>query len=83
MHFFNNAAAVLYLFYLHKQGKEMDMSDTTLFPIWTAGIALILLILLIRLLFKVHPAEVQKEIMDDRNDPFANRTVDHLPTDTL
>lgn len=83
MHFFNNAAAVLYLFYLHKQGKEMDMSDTTLFPIWTAALALIILFLLMRLLFKVHPPEMQKEIMDNRNDPFANRTFDHLPTDNI
>jgi hypothetical protein len=83
MHFFNNAAAVLYLFYLHQQGKEMDMSDTSMFPLWTAAIALMVLILLMRLLFKVHPPEMQKEIMDNRNDPFANRTIDHLPTDTL
>ena len=83
MHFFNNAVAVLYLFYLHQQDKPMDMSDTSMFPIWTALIAIVVLILLLRLLYKKHPPEMQKEIIDNHSDPFANRNVGHQQPHTL
>jgi membrane protease YdiL (CAAX protease family) len=72
MHFINNAAAVVYLYALQQQGKPLDMSQTTVFPIWAGALAAVVVVLLVWWLRQIHPPVLVKEIMDDRRNPFTN-----------
>jgi uncharacterized protein len=72
MHFVNNAAAVIYLYVQQQQGKSVDMSQTTMFPLWAGVISLVVMVLLISWLAKINPPKQVTEVMDTRIDPFAN-----------
>jgi membrane protease YdiL (CAAX protease family) len=71
MHFVNNAAAVIYLYVQQQQGKPMDMTQTTMFPLWAGAISLVVIVSLIWWLAKIHPPKPVTEVMDARIDPFA------------
>lgn len=71
MHFVNNAAAVIFLYVEQHQGKPVDVSSTTIFPVWAGAIALVVMVGLIMLLAKIHPPQPVSEVTDARIDPFA------------
>jgi hypothetical protein len=62
----------VYLYALQQQGKPLDMSQTTVFPIWAGALAAVVVVLLVWWLRQIHPPVLVKEIMDDRRNPFTN-----------
>lgn len=72
MHFVNNAVAVVYFYTMHQQGKEIDLSQSQVFPSWAWLISLVLVFSVIWYLFKISKPHPVKEILQNRN-PFANR----------
>jgi uncharacterized protein len=71
MHFVNNAAAVLFLYVQQQQGKPVEVSSTTIFPVWAGAIALVVVVLLIGWLAKINPPHPATEVHDERINPFA------------
>lgn len=71
MHFVNNGAAVIFLYAQQQQGKPVDVSQTTIFPVWAGAIALVVIVGLIMWLAKLHPPKPVTEVFDARIDPFA------------
>jgi hypothetical protein len=73
MHFVNNAAAVVYMYVMHQQGKEIEISNTTVFPQWAWVVSVVLIALMIRQLLKMSKPEPVEEILQNRNFPFGDK----------
>ncbi len=73
MHFVNNLLAVLSLYYMHIQGKEAIIQDTSTFPWWTGLLAIGVIFVLLREIWKRKNIQQPEEVSDDRSDPFVNR----------
>jgi uncharacterized protein len=71
MHFVNNAAAVIYMFVMQQQGKPIEVSTTSVFPVWMAAVSLLMLAGLFFVIHKKFPAQPVAEIVQPRNNPFA------------
>ncbi len=72
MHFVNNAAAVVYMYLMHQQGKEIEISNTTVFPPWAWAVSVVLIVILFRQLFTHSAPEPVKEVLQQRNFPFGS-----------
>ncbi len=70
VHFLNNAFIVCYMFYLHLNGKEFDMSESTSFPWWASVIAAVAVVYLFRILHREQESKIPQEIYRKPNDPF-------------
>ena len=72
-HFMNNAIVVTMLFVTTRQGKKVDVSAEEHFPVWVAGLALVLVVALLTWFIRSSPkAEpIEEEIVFDMHNPFA------------
>ena len=73
MHFVNNLVAVLGLYYMHINNKEITLQDTSFFPWWSGLIALGIILVLLREFWKRRNTNLPDEIMDEYSNPFVNR----------
>ncbi len=73
-HFMNNAIIVTQLFILTRQGQKIDVSADDHFPLWVAGIGLVLVAALLTWFIRSSPKPqpLQPEIVFDKHNPFAN-----------
>ena len=54
------------------KGKPVEAVAEQQFPWWMALISIVILFLLFRLLHKLPPSPKPVEVLEDRNNPFAN-----------
>ena len=72
LHFINNAVVVTSLFFMGKRGEKMDMTTQAHLPIWVGGIALILVITLVKWLIETSSPIYTDDVIlaQDSDNPF-------------
>jgi membrane protease YdiL (CAAX protease family) len=81
VHFVNNAAVITVMFFEAKQIKPAEPAAEQQFPWWAALISIVILFLLFRLLRKLPQSPKPVEILEDRNNPFANTIFENKEKD--
>lgn len=73
-HFMNNAIIVTQLFVLTQQGQKIDITAEDHFPLWVAGIGLVLVVALMTWFIRSSPKPQPSapEIVFEMHNPFAN-----------
>lgn len=70
MHFANNAGAMIYLYVLHRQGKDIALAEATSLPIWAGIPAAAVVVYALYRIFALQPAVRISEVADGSLHPF-------------
>jgi uncharacterized protein len=71
-HFLNNAIIVTQLYILTQRGQKIDLAADEHFPLWVAGIGLVLVVALLSWFIRSSPPQPkEEEIVFDMHNPFA------------
>jgi membrane protease YdiL (CAAX protease family) len=80
-HFVNNASIVTMMWMAAGKNKPVELNQEFSFPWWAALVSVVLLYFLFTWLWKLRTTEAPVEIIEDRNNPFANYRPNNEQTD--